>query len=113
MQKVLEKFEDNPDVVFLFINTWQREKPDKRTQLVSNFIRDNEYSFRVLMDEKVEQGSDQFRVVEDFKVNGIPTKFVIDGDGQIRFKSVGGTDNIKEQLQKISMMVEIAQRDAS
>ncbi len=32
---------------------------------------------------------DQNEVVEKFGVQGIPTKFIIDGNGKIRFQSVG------------------------
>ena len=42
----------------------------------------NKYSFHVLMD-------DENSVIGEYKVDGIPTKFVIDKSGKIRFKSIG------------------------
>ena len=40
------------------------------------------------------------RVVQQFKVEGVPTKFVIDKNGNIQFKSVGfgGDDKLISEL---------------
>jgi hypothetical protein len=48
------------------------------------------------------------KVIGAYKVDGIPTKFVIDPQGNIRFKSVGfggGPDALVEEL---SMMIDLA-----
>ena len=64
----------------------------------------NKYPFHVLMD-------DNDKVVADFKVNGIPTKFIIDKTGNIRFKSVGFGGNDDALVDEVSMMVEMAAAD--
>ncbi len=100
MQKAQAHFEGNPDVVFLFVNSLQQE-PDKR-KVVADFIAKNEYPFTVLMDEKDE-------VIRAFKVWGIPTKFIIDKAGIIRFRSVGqGFETDEMLVEGLSTMIEMA-----
>lgn len=93
MQKAMAKYANNPNVVFIFVNTWQTE--DNREKLVTDFIAQKKYNFNVLYDTKNAKDPSKFDVVSAYKVDGIPTKFVIDGDGNIRFKAVGfsGTDD--------------------
>ena len=54
---------------------------------------------------------DENKVVADFKVQGIPSKFVIDKNGNIRFKSVGFGGNDDGLVDEITMMVEMASAD--
>lgn len=104
MQMAVNKFKDNPNVKFLFIDTW--ETGDNYLPGVKKFIADNKYSFHVLMDEKDSSGK-QAKVVSDFKVLGIPTKFVIDKDGNIRFKYVGYSGSAEAVLDEVTNMVEL------
>lgn len=98
MQKAVTKLQDDTDIAFLFLNTWENVA-DKKTH-VTQFIEKNKYSFHVLMDEQNE-------VVAKYKVEGIPTKFVIDKDGNIRFKSVGFSGNTEKMVEELLMMIEI------
>jgi peroxiredoxin len=106
MQEALDKQKDNEEVVFLFINSWERkESNEEEEEVVRQFIEKNEYTFNVPMDYDDE-------VIKSYKVDGIPTKFVISPDGQIRFKSVGFAGSNAEMIKELMMMVEIAaQRD--
>jgi hypothetical protein len=47
-------------------------------------------------------------VVEQFKVEGIPTKFVIDKSGTIRFKSVGFGGSNDKLISELSAMIDMA-----
>jgi hypothetical protein len=47
-------------------------------------------------------------VIGKYKVEGIPTKFVIDKNGMIRFKSVGFNNAFKLE-QEIETMISICQ----
>jgi thiol-disulfide isomerase/thioredoxin len=96
MKKAVEKYDDDSDVKFLFVNSWERVK-EKKTN-ATEFIAKKDYPFHVLLDDKNE-------VIEKFKVSGIPTKFVIDGNGNIRFMSVGfqGTDD--QLVEELSVMI--------
>ncbi|WP_316745867.1 redoxin domain-containing protein [Pedobacter gandavensis] len=99
MQKAREKYAADKDVVFLFVNTWQRE--ENRDKVVRDFLTEKKYDFNVLMDTKNEQNPEVFDVITAYKVSGIPTKFIIGPDGNIKFKAVGfsgSTDGVVEEL---------------
>ena len=107
MKKAVEKFRNNPDVVFLFVDTWENDS--NRVQKVTEFIAKNNYtSFTVLYDEpKAKEGND-FTVVEKFGVEGIPTKFVIDRNNNIRFKSVGYNGSADALVSELTAMIDMA-----
>ncbi|HGJ64848.1 TPA: redoxin domain-containing protein [bacterium] len=100
MKEAVEKYEATGKAKFLFVNTW--ENVENKKQNAADFIKKNNYPFHVLMDEKNE-------VVSAFKVSGIPTKFVIDGNGNIRFKSVGFSGNTSEMVEEIGVMIKMLQ----
>lgn len=109
MQKALDKYKDDPNVAFLFVDTWEdHETLEERKKEVAEFIAKNKYSFNVLYDEK--DSSDAYKVVSAYKVDGIPTKFILDKTGKIRFKSVGGDSNIDKLVSELSTMIELAGR---
>lgn len=96
MKLAVEKYETNGSAKFLFLNTW--ENVEDKKQNAEDFIKKNNYPFHVLLDDKNE-------VVSSFKVRGIPTKFIIDGNGNIRFKSVGFSGNADEMVEEIGIMI--------
>ncbi|RME10756.1 MAG: TlpA family protein disulfide reductase, partial [Bacteroidetes bacterium] len=99
MQDAVNKFASSDEVVFLFVDTWERA--EDKAKNAKDFIESKSYSFHVLLDE-------ENKVVEDFGVSGIPTKFIIDKNGNIRFKSVGfGGDN-DALVEELSLMIELA-----
>lgn len=102
MQRAVEKYKDD-EVAFLFINTW--EDIPNREETVKKFITGNNYTFNVLFD--TEEGG-QFDVVSAYGVGGIPTKFVIGKEGNIRFESVGYSGSPDAELDKVSLMIELA-----
>jgi thiol-disulfide isomerase/thioredoxin len=113
MQKAVDKYKNNSNVVFLFVDTWEsQETMELRKKEVSDFIGKNKYTFNVLYDEKPE-GSDQnnYAVVSSYKVDGIPTKFIIDKEGKIRFKSVGFGGGEDGLINELSAMIELANDD--
>lgn len=97
LQKAYEKYRKDPRVAIFAINTWEREKGAAREATVKKFLADNKYTFPVLYDE----GS-----VEKYGVEGIPTKFMIDQQGIIRFKSVG-FDGGEKMLAEIDAQLEM------
>lgn len=101
MQAAQDKYQDDEDVVFLFIDTWERGDAEAKKKNAAAFIKQNDYTFNVLMD-------DEDKVVADYGVEGIPTKFVIGPDGKIRFKSVGGNSNVDEIVNELTAMIEMA-----
>ncbi len=103
MQKAIAKYSNNPKVAFVFINTWQTE--DNREKLVTDFIAEKKYDFNVLYDTKNKQDPSKFDVVDAYKVDGIPTKFIIDGDGNIRFKAVGFSGSDDGVVKELDSMI--------
>ena len=102
MKTVLEQLKKREDVTFVFVDTW--ESVENKKQNAADFMKNKNYPFHVLLDETD-------KVVADFKVSGIPTKFVIDKIGNIRFKSVGFGGNDDELIDEVNMMVELASAD--
>ena len=99
MQLAVNKYKDDPNVKFLFVDTW--ENGTDYLGGVKKFIADNNYTFHVLMDEKGDDGR-QSKVVTAFGVTGIPTKFIIDKDGNIRFKYVGYSGTPEKLLDEVT-----------
>lgn len=100
MQTVMDKYKTDDKVVFLFINTLEKG-PDKKKK-AGDLISEKNYNFQVLMDE-------QDKVRGDYKVSGLPSKVVIDKDGNIRFKSMGFSPG-SEPVKELSMMIEMAKQ---
>ncbi|MGE5353613.1 MAG: redoxin domain-containing protein [Acidobacteriota bacterium] len=100
MKKAVEKYASNPNVRFLFIDT--RERVEDKKKNAADFLQKNQYPFYVLLDT-------ESKINELYKVPGIPTKFVIDKDGNIRFKVVGFGGNTDQMVEEIDAMISMAQ----
>lgn len=96
MQKAVEKYSAEGKVKFLFINSWENVA-DKEQNAV-DFIEKTKYPFRVLLDL-------DNKVIESYRVSGIPTKFIIDKEGNTRFISVGFSGNTDTMLDELSTMI--------
>ena len=100
MEKAVNKFGKERNVKFLFVNTWERV--DDKLKNATDFIAKNKYPFHVLLDDKNE-------VIDSYGVEGIPTKFIIDKNGNIRFKSVGLEGTEDEILAELDQMITLVQ----
>ena len=98
MKLAVEKFKDDPNVKFLFINSWERAEDKKKN--AADFIAANGYPFHVLLDV-------QDAAIDAYKVDGIPTKFIIDKNGKIRFKSIGFMGNTDKLVEELSLMIDM------
>ena len=74
--QLLEKYEDDDDVVFLTVATAGSSR-DGVAQLLSN----NGYTFPVLLDDEGQ--------AIDFEITGYPTTFFLDADGRIQYRREG------------------------
>jgi thiol-disulfide isomerase/thioredoxin len=101
MKIAVEKYKADKDVAFVFIDTWENGEKEVVMKNVTQFIEKNAYPFHVLMDT-------DSKVVDAFKVEGIPTKFVIDTNSKIRFKSVGFGGTTDGLVSELGMMIEMA-----
>jgi len=104
MQAALDKYNNDPDVKFLFIHTWERSPTaaaDARA-----FLSGMKYDFEVLMDTR-DPETRANKVVDSYNVSSIPTKFVIDGKGNIRFRLTGFNGSKEAAVDEISMMIDM------
>lgn len=110
MQLAVDKYKDDPNVEFLFIHTWERSKQPE--QDASNYVKENNYTFHVLMDTKnPETGINE--AVTAYQVKGIPAKFVVDKKGVIRFQSTGaGPVGEDAFLEELAFMIELAEENS-
>lgn len=106
MKKAQDKFKDDDKVQFLFIDCWERT--DDYQTLVNSYIRNNNYDFRVLFDPKPEEGKS---VAENYGVTAIPAKFVIDGNGKVRFRMAGFTGGEEAAVEELSAMINMAKNN--
>lgn len=106
MQKAQEKYKNDPNVKFLFVHTW--EKDPKAAAEARKFITEHHYPFQVLMDLKDAETGEN-KVVSSYKVSGIPTKFIIDKNGNIRFKFTGFSGGEEAAVAEVAAMIGLAQ----
>ncbi|MCK5572690.1 MAG: TlpA family protein disulfide reductase, partial [Bacteroidetes bacterium] len=99
LQKVYDAHKGKDDVAIYAVNTWERVKGREREKAVREFLAENNYTFPVLLDTDV---------VDQYGVEGIPTRFVIDRKGNIQFKSIGfegGEKMITEMNLQLEMLL--------
>lgn len=99
MKKAADKYKNDNNVVFLFIAT--SEEPRNRIERLKRFIEKKKYDFNVLIDENDEAAG-------KFGVMGIPMKFVVDTEGNIRFASEGYNGSPDVTALEIEAMIELA-----
>ncbi len=110
MQMAQNKYKDDPNVKFLFIHTWERgESAENPSAAAKKYVDDNHYNFKVLMDTKdPETGVN--KVVDSYGITGIPTKFVIDKNGNIRFRLTGFSGGNDAAVQEVAAMIDLASK---
>ncbi len=93
-------------------HTWENRRKNLKTdvdptQTAKKYMADNKYPFRVLMDLK-DPVTGKNKVVSSYQVTGIPTKFVIDKNGMIRFRLTGLPHGDDAGAEEVSAMIELA-----
>lgn len=107
MQQLKARYKADTNVVFLFIHAFER-KPDPVPAAVS-YMENNKYDFKLLFDLR-DPATKECAVAKSFGVKAIPSKYVIDPAGNIRFISTGGvgiTTNA-HVIEHLSAMIELA-----
>jgi thiol-disulfide isomerase/thioredoxin len=101
MKMAVEKYKDDKDVVFFFVDTQENRKDYEA--YVMKYLKDNNYDFEVLFDADA-------NLSKSFGVGPIPHKMVIDKNGALRFSEVGYMGSPSELVDEIGMMVELARK---
>jgi hypothetical protein len=105
MKELVEKYKSDTAVKFLFIHTWERDSTAAlATAQAKAYVDDHHFPFEVLMDLK-DPATGENKVVEAYKVSGIPTKFVIDKKGNIRFRFTGFYGGNAAAVDEVSAMI--------
>lgn len=100
MQRAIVKYKNDPNVMFLFIDCWERTEDPVQT--VKDYIKTTAYTFNILMDEDKKTG-----VASQYEVKGIPQKFVIDKEGKIRFKITGYGGYEDTAYEELTVMIDM------
>jgi thiol-disulfide isomerase/thioredoxin len=105
MQELVNNYKQDSDVVFLFIDVWENKTPQKMQEEALRLTKDNNYSFNVLLDIND-------KVVSNFKVEGIPQKFVIDKRGNIVYTgdASGSIASMGDSIDEIGLIIEAAKK---
>lgn len=105
MQLAVNRYADDPEVAFLFIHSW--ENVDDPLTAATNLLTKSNYDFDLYMDPR--QGADRISLAATaFGVSAIPAKFVIDGEGRIRFNLSGFEGNNEQAAEELVQMIEWA-----
>lgn len=104
MQTAMNKYKNNQDVVFLFIDCFERQ--ENYESAVKSFIAENDYTFNVLFDNMSEEET----ITKNYGIKGIPNKVIIDKDGYIRFQSSGSGSDVNQIVNEISAKIELVKQ---
>lgn len=85
LNKVYDKYKDNPDVVFASITF-------ENTKKVKSFIKEYSFKYPVYANAK--------EMCDLFKIKGFPTNIILDREGKYSDYLIGGNSNIGQQLSK-------------
>ncbi|PBJ09343.1 TlpA disulfide reductase family protein [Flavobacterium sp. ACN6] len=108
MQMAVEKYKEDPNVKFYFVDTQEYIKDFKaQTQA---FIKEKGFDFTILYDGKNPKTGKFDQVYEKyakaFQFSGIPEKMIIDQNGKLRWKSNGYFGSPTELADEISIIIE-------
>ncbi|MEJ6980014.1 redoxin domain-containing protein [Pedobacter sp. P351] len=108
MEVAINKFKNNENIKFLFIDTWETEKDSFKA--AKKYISSTKYPFHYVFDERI-LNSKQYKTANAFYVKGIPEKFIIDKKGFIRFKDSGYAGSANQLVDDISTMIELIENN--
>ncbi len=108
MQNIIKNFKSDSSVVFLLINTLESSNPQIREKQLKDFMKQNNYSFHLLLDQPRSGQSSQYQVVRAYDVISIPTLFIIDPGGIIRFKKSSFSNYPPSEVIEVSSMIDLA-----
>ncbi|MFD2574063.1 redoxin domain-containing protein [Spirosoma soli] len=100
MQQAQNRFQSDPNVRFLFVNT----REGGPLQRVHDFMNKHPYEFTVPLDASQ-------RVANAYKVQGIPTKVVIDPKGRVRYRHVGYSGDPVTTVDELTLIVEMLKEE--
>ncbi|UYQ95481.1 redoxin domain-containing protein [Chitinophaga horti] len=113
MQMAVDKYQQDKNVAFYFIATMEQH-PDYK-KMITDFIKEKQYSFNVLYDDKNPATGKLDAVYAGFapalKASGIPLKVIIDQEGKVRWSSTGGSANHIALADEVSYVIELLKKE--
>lgn len=110
MKMTVDKYKNDPDVVFLFIHTWERGTAEQANKDAKAYLHDHGFDeFHLVMDT-VNPKTKKNDAVSAYGVDGIPAKFIIDKQGKIRFNISGFGGSDEDAVAELSAMIEMARK---
>jgi thiol-disulfide isomerase/thioredoxin len=108
MKLAVEKYKSDTTVRFFFVDTEEQSATFK--DQVRKYIKDNNYPFHILFDNKAtgaKSNDEVFSVIcKQFTISGIPQKIFVDKNGNVCFISIGYKGSATQLADDISEMVE-------
>lgn len=102
--EIMNKYKNDSALAFIFVDT--KEKDLKYKQKVEEIMKNKGQDFNVLFDDKDE-------VAHSFGVVNLPTKFIIDKEGNLRFKDVGFDINKSDEfVKKLNWVIELLKEES-
>ena len=113
MQMVVNKYQKDDNVKFYFVATMEQSPNYKEG--IREFIAKNNYNFTVLLDAE-NPGTHKPDYIystytKAFHFSGIPQKMIIDGNGRLRWMSVGFNGSPSELVDEISYIIELLKEE--
>ena len=99
MKDAVQKYADNQDVEFFFVDTFERGTDVDIIESAKKFIDNNDYPFHVLIDTNGKVAK------EGYGITMIPAKVFIDKDGNKRLTSMGFDK--KKLLDEIDILIQL------
>jgi thiol-disulfide isomerase/thioredoxin len=101
MEQAREKYRNDDNVVFLFLDSWENGTASRPK--ISEFLKDRNVNFNTLLDK-------EDKIITAYGVKGIPTKFIIDRNGNIRFNILGNPKEMDTLVPELTAMIEMVKR---
>lgn len=113
MQMAVNKYANDPDVVFYFISTMETDANFKNK--IKAFLKEHDYTLKVLCDNE-NSDTKKLSAVYDayskaFHFSGIPHKMIIDGKGKLRWSINGYMGSPSALAEEMSMMIEMLKNE--
>ena len=89
-EALYEHYRGNDRIRFIGVN-WERDR-ERHAELARDYVKNNNINFPVVIDP------DQ-KAVSQYGIQGFPTVFLIDANGQIRYRNVGLAQDIEDILE--------------
>ena len=107
MEMAANRYAKDPNVKFLFINSWENVK-DPLTH-AKTFLNKLHYTFDLYMDN-IDPATKVSPAATILGVKLIPAKFIIDGEGKIRFSISGFSGKAEVAAEEVVQMIEMARK---